>query len=50
VWVAVGCNVSGFWSAVATLRIDGWIYALGLYLGARAGLRVTASLVSRGLL
>ncbi|MDR5709590.1 MAG: YeeE/YedE family protein [Armatimonadota bacterium] len=50
VWVAVGCNVSGFWSAVATLRVDGWIYALGLYLGARTGLRATAFLVGRGLL
>ncbi|MCS7172475.1 MAG: YeeE/YedE family protein [Armatimonadetes bacterium] len=47
VWVAIGCNVSGFWSAVATLRVDGWIYALGLYLGARAGLRATTFLVGR---
>ncbi|MDR7416220.1 MAG: YeeE/YedE family protein [Armatimonadota bacterium] len=50
VWVAIGCNVSGFWSAVATLRVDGWIYALGLYLGARTGLRATAFLVGRGFL
>ncbi len=50
VWIAVGCNVSGSFSAVATLRLDGWIYALGLYLGARAGLKVTGFLVSRGFL
>lgn len=50
VWVAVGCNVSGFWSAVATLRVEGWLYGLGLYLGARAGLQAASRLVARGLL
>ncbi|MFN3285961.1 MAG: YeeE/YedE thiosulfate transporter family protein, partial [bacterium] len=50
VWVAIGCNVSGFWSAVATLRVEGWLYALGLLLGARAGLWATSSLVARGVL
>lgn len=50
VWVAVGCNVSGFWSAVATLRVEGYVYAAGLYAGARAGLTVARSLVARGLL
>ncbi len=50
VWIAVGCNVSGFWSAVATLRFEGWLYALGLYAGARTGLRAVQVLVSRGIL
>ncbi len=50
VWVAVGCNVSGFFSAVATLRVEGWLYALGLYLGARAGLQALSALVARGIL
>lgn len=50
VWVAVGCNVSGFWSAVATLRVEGYLYALGLYLGARAGLIASRLLVARGFL
>lgn len=50
VWVAVGCNVSGFWSTVATLRVEGWLYALGLLLGARTGLWATGQLVSRGIL
>lgn len=50
VWVAIGCNVSGFWSAVATLRVEGWLYALGLYVGSRAGLRAVSSLVTHRLL
>ncbi len=50
VWVAVGCNVSGFWSAVATLRFEGWLYAAGLYAGARVGLRAVEALVARGVL
>ncbi len=50
VWIAVGCNVSGFWSAVATLRVEGYLYALGLYLGARAGLTAASFLVARGVL
>jgi uncharacterized membrane protein YedE/YeeE len=50
VWIAVGCNVSGFWSAVATLRVEGYLYALGLYLGARAGLAAVSSLVAQGVL
>ncbi len=50
VWIAVGCNVSGFWSAVATLRVEGYLYALGLYVGARAGLAAVSSLVARGVL
>jgi len=41
VWIAVGCNVSGFYTATATLRPEvGWLYALGMYLGARLGLRL----------
>ncbi len=40
VWIAVGCNVYGFYTA--TLRPEvGWLYALGVYLGARLGLRLT---------
>jgi hypothetical protein len=50
VWVAIGCNVSGFWSAVATLRVEGWLYAAGLYLGARTALHAASSLVARGVL
>lgn len=50
VWVAVGCNISGFWSAVATLRVEGYLYALGLLLGARAGLAAVSFLLSRGVL
>lgn len=50
VWIAIGCNVSGFWSAVATLRFEGWLYALGLYAGARTGLRAVEGLVARGIL
>jgi hypothetical protein len=41
VWLAVGCNVSGFYTATATLRPEvGWLYALGMYLGAKLGLRL----------
>lgn len=41
VWIAVGCNVSGFYTATATLRPEvGWLYALGMYLGAKLGLRL----------
>ncbi|RFA95641.1 YeeE/YedE thiosulfate transporter family protein [Pyrobaculum aerophilum] len=41
VWIAVGCNVSGFYTAVATLRPEvGWMFALGLFVGARIGLRI----------
>lgn len=50
VWIAIGCNVSGFWSTVATLRFEGWIYALGMLIGTRLGLKATAALVGRGLL
>jgi len=41
VWIAVGCNVSGFYTSVGTLRPEvGWVYALGMYLGARLGLKI----------
>lgn len=40
VWIAVGCNVSGFWASVATLRPEGWIYAAGMFLGAKIGLKL----------
>lgn len=50
VWIAIGCNVSGFWSAVATLRFEGWLYAVGLYLGARTGRFLLERLVVRGVL
>jgi hypothetical protein len=41
VWIAVGCNVSGFYTATATLRSEaGWLYASGMYLGAKLGLRL----------
>jgi uncharacterized membrane protein YedE/YeeE len=50
VWVAIGCNVSGFWSAVATVRFEGWLYAAGLYAGAQLGLRAVRGLVTRGVL
>jgi hypothetical protein len=50
VWVAVGCNVSGFWSAVATLRVEGWLYGLGLVLGGQLGLWAVRELVARGAL
>lgn len=40
VWIAVGCNVSGFWASVATLRPEGWLYALGMFLGARTGMKI----------
>lgn len=40
VWIAVGCNVSGFWAAAATLRPEGWLYALGLFIGAKIGLKL----------
>jgi len=50
VWIAIGCNVSGFWSAVATLRFEGWLYALGLYAGARMGFWAMEGLVARGIL
>ncbi|MEN3048542.1 MAG: YeeE/YedE thiosulfate transporter family protein [Candidatus Caldarchaeales archaeon] len=40
VWIAVGCNISGFWAATATLRPEGWLYALGLFVGARIGLKL----------
>lgn len=40
VWLAVGCNISGFYSAVSSLRVDGWLYGLGLFIGAQLGLRI----------
>jgi hypothetical protein len=41
VWIAVGCKVSGFYTAMAALRPEvGWLYALGMYLGAKLGLRL----------
>ncbi|MFN3804659.1 MAG: YeeE/YedE thiosulfate transporter family protein [Pyrobaculum sp.] len=43
-WLAVGCNVSGFYSATAALRVEGWLYALGLLAGAIAGLKIRARL------
>ncbi len=50
VWIAIGCNVSGFFSTVATLRFEGWIYALGMFIGVRAGLRAVSALVMREVL
>ncbi|AFA39765.1 hypothetical protein Pogu_1738 [Pyrobaculum oguniense TE7] len=44
VWIAVGCNISGFWSAVASLRADGWLYAVGLFIGAKIGLSIRAKI------
>lgn len=43
-WLAVGCNISGFWSAAAQLRADGWLYALGLFAGAQVGLKLAAKI------
>jgi len=41
VWIAIGCNVFGFYTAAAPLRpVAGWLYALGMYLGAKLGLRL----------
>jgi len=41
VWIAVGCDVSGFYTAAASLRPEvGWLYALGMCLGAKLGLRL----------
>ncbi|MCS7118175.1 MAG: YeeE/YedE family protein [Thaumarchaeota archaeon] len=45
VWIAVGCNISGFWAAVATLRPEGWLYAIGLFIGARTGLKLLEQLI-----
>ena len=42
VWLAIGCNLSGFWSAVASLRVDGWLYGLGIFIGGQLGLRLRA--------
>lgn len=50
VWVAVGCNVSGFWSTVATLRFEGWLYAIGMFIGTRLGLQALTALVERDIL
>lgn len=50
VWIAIGCNVSGFWSTVATLRFEGWLYAVGMFLGARLGLKTVTALVAREIL
>lgn len=50
VWLAIGCNVSGFWSTVATLRFEGWLYAIGMWLGTRLGLRTVNALVERDIL
>ncbi|MCS7137890.1 MAG: YeeE/YedE family protein [Candidatus Caldarchaeum sp.] len=44
VWIAVGCNVSGFWASVATLRPEGWLYAAGMFVGARIGLKMLEKL------
>jgi len=39
-WIAVGCNVSGLYTVAASLRPEaGWLYALGMYLEAKLGLR-----------
>lgn len=50
VWLAIGCNVSGFWSTVATLRFEGWLYAAGMWLGTQLGLRTVNTLVERDIL
>ncbi len=34
VWIAVGCNVSGFYAAAPLRPEVGWLYASGMYLGA----------------
>lgn len=39
-WLAVGCNVSGFYSATSALRVEGWLYAVGLLVGAKLGLKL----------
>jgi hypothetical protein len=34
VWIAVGCNVYGFYAAAPLRPEVGWLYASGMHLGA----------------
>lgn len=41
---AHGCNLGGFFSAIPSLAVSGWVYLLGLLIGAWFGTKVIAAL------
>ncbi len=38
--IAFGCNISAFYSGIASLSLSGWVYALFLFLGAVVGSKI----------
>lgn len=38
--LAMGCNIGGFFSAIPSLALNGWVFGLGLFAGAWLGVQV----------
>lgn len=38
--VAVGCNIGGFMNSIASLSMNGWLFAVGMLLGVGVGLKI----------
>lgn len=38
--LAMGCNIGGFFSAVPSLALNGWVFGLGLFVGAWIGVQI----------
>ncbi len=43
--LAMGCNIGGFFSAVPSLALNGWVFGLGLVFGAWIGVQIIRRLV-----
>ena len=43
--LAMGCNIGGFFSAIPSLALNGWVFGLGLAIGAYLGVHVIKRLV-----
>ncbi len=38
--LAMGCNIGGFFSAIPSLALNGWVFGLGLFVGAWIGVQI----------
>jgi uncharacterized membrane protein YedE/YeeE len=35
--LALGCNIGAFYSGISSLALSGWVFAIGLFIGAIFG-------------
>lgn len=43
--IAMGCNIGGFFSAVPSLAVSGWVFGLGLAAGSWVGVQIVRRLI-----